>query len=75
MKKPDLGYLILHLPNIHEAAIEYGKQMFNYALELAAENATVKSEWQFVLSLGDDDHPGETIYSVDRESILKLKIP
>lgn len=57
-----------------EELVDLSKEIWNAALEWAAENARVKSEWQFVLSLGDDDHPGETTYFVDKESILKGKI-
>lgn len=60
--------------DVIDFAKEYGKQMYNAAIEEAANNAKVKSKWEFVLSMGDDDHPGETTYSVDKDSILKLKI-
>lgn len=56
-----------------EAMEEYGKQMFNYALELAAENARIitvpPTEGR---SYVDPDNWREV---VDKESIIKLKIP
>jgi hypothetical protein len=74
MKKPDLITVLRnHTPGnvtqwtfqqIHDGMEDYGKQMWNAALEWAAKNATVKNR-----IIGPKVHK-----VVDKESILKGKL-